>query len=85
MNPDLKNVSICSQHENCQISLKIVGLKTVLNLVSNLSQNLRQFWDMKGITVILSQLRIRVSRRLGISATKHRVAALVIEMQKFYD
>ena len=45
---------------------------------------------MKGITVILSQLRIRVSRRLGISATKHRVAivfvpALVIEMQKLYD
>ena len=45
---------------------------------------------MKGITVILSHLRIWVSRRLGISATKHRVAivfvpAIVIEMQKLYD
>ena len=55
-----------------------------------MSQNLRQFWDMKGIAVILSQFRIRVSRRLGFSATKHRVAivfvpALVIEMQNLYD
>ena len=70
--------------------LSLQGLKTVLNLVSNLSQNLRQFWDMKGITVIVYQLRIRVSRRLGISATKHRGAivfgpALGIEMQKLYD
>ena len=45
---------------------------------------------MKGITAILSQLRIRVSRRLWISATKNRVAiffvpALVIEMQTLYD
>ena len=46
---------------------------------------------MKGITAISSQLRIRVSRRLGFSATKHWVsivfvpAPLVIEMQKIYD
>ena len=45
---------------------------------------------MKEITVILPQFRIRVSRRLGISATKHRIAivfvpTLVIEMQKCYD
>ena len=45
---------------------------------------------MKGNAVILSQLRIRVFRCLGISATKHLVAivfvpALVIEMQKLYD
>ena len=45
---------------------------------------------MEGITVILSQLRIMVSRRLGIRATKHRdaivlVPALVIEMEQWYD
>ena len=28
MNPGLKNVSICSQHENCQISLKIVTTRS---------------------------------------------------------
>ena len=45
---------------------------------------------MKGIAVILSQLRIRVTRILGISATKHGIAivfvpAPVIEMQTLYD
>ena len=28
MNPGLKNVSICAQHENCQIRLKIVSTKS---------------------------------------------------------
>ena len=28
MNPGIKNVSICSQHENCQISLKIVSSRS---------------------------------------------------------
>ena len=69
--------------------LSLQGLKTVLNLISNLSQNLRQFWDMKGLTVILLT-GVKLSTRLGISATKYRVAivfvpALVIEMQKLYD
>ena len=31
MNPGLKNVSICSQQENCQISLKIVSIRSEIS------------------------------------------------------
>ena len=31
MNPGLKNVSICSQQENCQISLKIVSIRSQIS------------------------------------------------------
>ena len=31
MNPGLKHVSICSQQENCQISLKIVSIRSQIS------------------------------------------------------
>ena len=61
MNPGLKNVSICSQQENCQISLKIVSIRSQissqfgLKLVSKFETILRHGSDYP---IILSQLRI---------------------------
>ena len=98
MNPGLKHFSICSQQENCQISLKIVTLYKVSNQFLIWSQTCLKIWDnfetWKGLSYNLVSIADYASRRPsppgGLVPPSRRTSqvaivlapAVVIELQK---